>query len=195
MPEPVFSLYVPRRLRAAAADPVDDRSEVRGADEASCDAQQPMAEDAPADLIDEARAEDEGDAGSADAAEGVAVATPLQAAIASVQRLADIRNDAVRLAAVACGKALRRGMLLDPAQLARFVDDALSDAQARDGAVVRLNPNDVAAAASPSCDTISDPSLAPGEFAIDTSSGTISGNVEERAALLVLAASHASSGR
>jgi len=192
MPEPVFSLYIPRRLRAAAHDMVVDRSEGHGADEASCDTHQPAAEDAPADVADEAPAEDLGDAGSEDAAEGAGEEAPLQAAIASVQRLADIRNEAVRLAAIACGKALRRAMLLDPAQLARFVDDALSDAQARNGAVVRLHPNDVAVGASPSCDTNPDSSLAPGEFAIDTSSGTISGNVEERAALLVLAASHAS---
>lgn len=192
MPEPVFGLYVPRRLRTAADDPVEDRSEEQRADEASCDAQQFAPEDAPAAVIDEAPAEDIGHARCEDTAEDAGAAAPLQAAIASVQRLADIRNEAVRLAAVACGKALRRAMLLDPGLLAKFVDDALSGSPSADGAVVRLNPKDVATAAPTSCDTISDPSLAPGEFAIDTSSGTISGNVEERAALLVLAASHAS---
>ncbi|MBC5806592.1 MAG: FliH/SctL family protein [Candidatus Eremiobacter antarcticus] len=213
MSEPVFRPFVPRRVLARGHDAGHDAAaHVTGADDASADADMTSLRiDEPVGALSALALEgDSGDSPTAqtaaptdaasdetgvgaapdDMSAGKRVPPSLHAAIGSAWRRAEIRNEAVRLASIACGKAVRRGLLVDPGLLARFVDEALSDAQG-DDSVVRLNPNDAGIAARRGYDIIADQSVAPGEFAIDTPSGTIGGTIEERAALLVLAASHA----
>ena len=100
----------------------------------------------------------------------------------------EIRNEAVRLAAIACGRALRHALLIDPAVIAAFVDDALAVAPGR--AVHRI-------CVHASLATHLDPArravqaahgLSPGDLLIDVDGGTIGATLKTRAELLVEAA-------
>lgn len=85
-----------------------------------------------------------------------------------------IRNEAIRLAAIACGRALRHVAFVHPQALASFVDDAL------------------AAAGRPTHHSISshlnDDTLEFGEVVIQCDESRVSADIETRAELLVRAA-------
>jgi len=85
-----------------------------------------------------------------------------------------IRNEAIRLAAIACGRALRHVAFVHPQALACFVDDALA-------AAGRPTPHSISSHQS-------DDSLEFGEVIIDCGGSRVEADIQTRAALLVRAA-------
>ena len=85
-----------------------------------------------------------------------------------------IRNEAIRLAAIACGRALRHVAFVHPQALACFVDDALA-------AAGRPTPHSISAHQS-------DENLEFGEVTIDCDGSRVEADIQTRAALLVRAA-------
>ena len=85
-----------------------------------------------------------------------------------------IRNEAIRLAAIACGRALRHVAVVHPQTLANFVDDALV-------AAGRPTPHSISTHQS-------DANLEFGEVVIESEGSRVEADIETRAKLLVRAA-------
>jgi hypothetical protein len=85
-----------------------------------------------------------------------------------------IRGEAIRLAVIACGRALRQVTVIHPQLIAAFVDEALAAAGRADEAVVATN--------------VAGRTLEVGEVAIEIGDARIEADIETRAALLVRAA-------
>jgi hypothetical protein len=100
----------------------------------------------------------------------------------------EIRNEAVRLAAVACGKALRHAVMLHPRVIAAFVDDAIAAAGHPLTARIRVHPASVGAIATPQYDRVGDDCLSPGEVVVECDGVNLGADVDSRAELLVSAA-------
>lgn len=83
-----------------------------------------------------------------------------------------IRSEAIRLAAIACGRALRHAAVIHPQLIATFVDEALEAAGAANGAIVATR-RDVSEF---------------GSVAIAFGDAGIGADIDTRAALLVRAA-------
>ncbi len=99
-----------------------------------------------------------------------------------------IRNEAVRLAAIACGRALRHAVMLHPGIIAAFVADALAAAGHPAQARIRLHPDSIAAVEVPHHDLIADEACAPGDVIIECEDTSVGATVLERAELLANAA-------
>jgi hypothetical protein len=100
----------------------------------------------------------------------------------------EIRNEAVRLAAVACGKALRHAVMLHPRVIAAFVDDAIAAAGHPLTARIRVHPASVGAIATSQYDRVGDDCLSPGEVVVECDGVNLGADVDSRAELLVSAA-------
>lgn len=99
-----------------------------------------------------------------------------------------VRNEAIRLAAIACGRALRRAVVLHPQTIAGFVDDAIAAAGYPHYPRIYLHASSIATAADVRHECISDASLRLGDVTVECDGSRLSATVEERAGLLVLAA-------
>ena len=99
-----------------------------------------------------------------------------------------IRNEAIRLAAIACGCALRHAVMLHPAVIARFVDDALAAAGHPAHARICVHPDSIAAITAPGHDRIADDRLSPGDVTVVCDDTSVGATLLERASLLVRAA-------
>jgi hypothetical protein len=100
----------------------------------------------------------------------------------------EIRNEAVRLASIACGRALRHAVVLHPKVIAAFVDDALRSAGTRQVERIRVH-SDVAQHVDPRCGPVQiAEELSPGDVFIDLNNGSVGATLETRAELLVAAA-------
>lgn len=106
------------------------------------------------------------------AAQDNSLVVPSQPALCRHEHL--IRNEAIRLAAIACGRALRHAALIHPQVIARFVDDALEAAG---------NPKSFSIGSNGS-----DGALDFGEVLIQCDGSFIGAELETRAELLVRAA-------
>lgn len=103
---------------------------------------------------------------------------------------ARVRDEAIRLAATACSRALRYAVDRNPRLVARFVDDALRAAGSPRHAIVRVAPSATASAQEQrEHDYVADTSLAPGDVFIVCADGTLGATIEQRAEGLVRAAS------
>lgn len=101
-----------------------------------------------------------------------------------------IRNEAVRLASIACGKALRRAMAMNPSVIAAFVDDALAASGDPEGAVVYVSEEEVQAIkARTRCEAAND--LEAGQVVVAVDGMRLDADIETRASLLVRAAAEA----
>jgi len=104
-------------------------------------------------------------------------------------RAAAVREEAVRLAGLACARALHEAIARNPLFVVRFVDDALRASGEMKDACVRLRPVDAATCADAvKCDVVADDALEPGEVVVESECGTVRSSIEERATRLVLAA-------
>lgn len=101
-----------------------------------------------------------------------------------------VRDLAIELAAAACARALRYAVDRNPRLLARFVDDALRAAGNPKDAVVRVATPTAFTGDHPGTHAlVADPSLSAGDVFVTCDAGTLGATIEERAALLVRAAS------
>lgn len=103
----------------------------------------------------------------------------------------EIRREAIRLAAIACGRALRHAVLLHPGVVAAFVDDAIAAAGLPQRAHIRVHPGSIAHVRAPHYDRIGDESLSPGDVIIESNGVTLGADADARARLLVSAAAEA----
>jgi hypothetical protein len=103
----------------------------------------------------------------------------------------ETRNEAVRLAAVACGKALRHAVMLHPRVIAAFVDDAIAAAGHPLTARIRVHPASVGSIATPQYDRVGDDRLSPGEVVVESDGVSLGADLDSRAELLVSAAAEA----
>lgn len=108
------------------------------------------------------------------------------------ERAAELRDEAIRFASIATARALRTALAHDAAALTRYVDDALQACGRVTSARVRLHPAD-AALYRPrrGVEIIADAAAQRGDVAVEGDTGIVSATIEERAGLLVRAASHA----
>ena len=105
---------------------------------------------------------------------------------------ADVRELAIRLAGIACARALHEAVARNPLFVARFVDDALLAFGDAKHARVRLRLIEAAVCASAvGCDVVADDALAPGEVVVESECGALRASIEARAAHLVRAAADA----
>ena len=100
----------------------------------------------------------------------------------------EIRREAIRLAAIACGRALRHAVLLHPGVIAAFVDDAIAAAGSPQHARIRVHPASIKAVRASHHDRIDDEEMSPGDVVIECNGVTISADIDTRAELLVRAA-------
>jgi len=100
----------------------------------------------------------------------------------------EIRHEAIRLAAVACGRALRHAVLLHPSVIAAFVDDALAAAGLPQHARIRVHPGSIAHINARGHESIGDDDLSPGDVVIECNGITVGADTNTRASLLVTAA-------
>jgi hypothetical protein len=121
--------------------------------------------------------------------------TRLQALHADMRMREIIRCEAVRLAAIACGRALRRAMLMHPNALASFVDEAIAAAGHPPDARVHVHPAIQGELESVGRVCHEDAGLAEDEIALETRGGMIRGDPSTCARLLVCAASQADGDR
>jgi hypothetical protein len=98
-----------------------------------------------------------------------------------------IRSEAIRLAVVACGRALRRAVLVHPRVIAAFVDDAFEAAGRPEHARVRVHGALIQLLNAPQCDRIADDEMEKGDVVIECDGTTVGATIEERAELLVRA--------
>ena len=105
---------------------------------------------------------------------------------------AAIRERAIRLAGIACARALHEAIARNPLFVVRFVDDALAASGDAKGARVRLSAPDAAVCAGVvRCDVVADDALAPGEVVVESDGGSLRASIETRAERLVRAAADA----
>ena len=100
----------------------------------------------------------------------------------------EIRSEAVRLASIACGRALRHAVLLHPQVIAAFVDDALHSTGGRAVQCIRVHDSLLSRIDSRHGSVQGAEGLEPGDLIIDVDGGTIGADLETRAELLVAAA-------
>jgi hypothetical protein len=103
----------------------------------------------------------------------------------------EIRHEAIRLAAIACGRALRHAVLLHPSIIAAFVDDAIAAAGLPQHARIRVHPGSIAHVSATAHDSIGDDDLSPGDVVIECNDVTVGADTDTRAGLLVTAAAEA----
>ena len=101
----------------------------------------------------------------------------------------EIRNEAVRLASIACGRALRHAVLLHPQIIAAFVDDALRISGGRTIKRILVHERLVSYVDQHHRSVEGNADLSPGDLVIDVDDGSIGADLETRAELLVAAAS------
>lgn len=99
-----------------------------------------------------------------------------------------IRHEAIRLAAIACGRALRHAVVLHPQTIAAFVDDALAAAGNPRHARVRLHPDVVGTQHDGGHEWIWDAGLERGDVIVECDDVVLRADLQSRAALLVRAA-------
>lgn len=105
---------------------------------------------------------------------------------------AEVRGLAIRLAGIACARALHEAVARNPLFVARFVDDALQAFGDIKHARARLRSIEAAVcAAAVGCDVVADDALAPGDVVVESESGVLRASIETRAANLVRAAADA----
>jgi hypothetical protein len=108
------------------------------------------------------------------------------------ERHAALREAAIRFAAIACARALRKAVAADADELTRYVDEALRACGRVSRSVIRLHPDDAAVfRPSREADVVADASLARGAVTVLTDAGSLGATIEERALLLARAAAHA----
>jgi len=108
------------------------------------------------------------------------------------ERLAQIREEAIRFASIATARALRSALTNDALALTRYVDDALRACGRFDRATVRLHPADVGHYRPRSdVEVVADASSIRGEVIVETDAGSVRAVIEDRAALLARAATYA----
>ena len=98
----------------------------------------------------------------------------------------EIRNEAIRLAAIACGRALRHAVLLHPALIVAFVNDAMNRAESETATAIRINPAHAELLNSPIA--VADDQCEIGDLLIEFTSGSIGADVVSRARALVASA-------
>ncbi len=98
-----------------------------------------------------------------------------------------IRHEAIRLAAMACGRALRHAIVLHPRIIAGLVDDAIAAAGNPEHARIRLHPDAVAAISSPDHDCISDETLGVGDVVVELDGSSVGASMDTFAELLARA--------
>jgi len=107
------------------------------------------------------------------------------------ERLAQIREEAIRFAAIATSRALRSALENDAVALTKYVDDALRACGRFGRARVRLHPADVSHYRPRSdVEVVADDTCACGEVVVETEAGSVRGVIDDRAALLARAAAH-----
>jgi hypothetical protein len=99
----------------------------------------------------------------------------------------EIRHEAIRLASIACGRALRYAAVLHPQTIAGFVRDALAAAGNPRHARIRLYP-DADSQHDMDHELIWDAGLEPGDVIVECDDVTLRADLQGRAALLVRAA-------
>lgn len=160
MKDEPFEPFEPRRLDRLAVVSSVSQAEDPSADEAETDDSQ------------------------GDEVRDMAVLPPCDPAACS----AAVRAMAVRLASLACARALREAVARNPLFVARFVDDALRATGDSAKAKARLNPGDARlCAGAVRCDIVADAELERGHVIVQTDSGTIEATIDERASILVRA--------
>ncbi len=103
-----------------------------------------------------------------------------------------LREEAIRFAAIACARALRKAVAADADELTRYVDEALRACGRVGRAAIHLHPEDaIAFRPSREADVVADASLARGAVSVTTDAGTLGATIEERALLLARAAAYA----
>jgi hypothetical protein len=100
----------------------------------------------------------------------------------------DIRNEAIRLAAIACGRALRHAALLHPRTIAGFVDDAIVAAGNPGHARIHLHPGAIGERHDADHERIGDANLGYGDVIVECDDTSLSADIERRAKLLARAA-------
>ncbi|MDQ6767992.1 MAG: hypothetical protein M3Z41_09325 [Candidatus Eremiobacteraeota bacterium] len=100
----------------------------------------------------------------------------------------EIRNTAVRLAAIACGRALQHAVMVHPGIIAAFVDDALTASGYPQLARIRVHPDSIEQLAATRYDCVGDDSLAAGDVVVECDDLNLGASLLERAALLVASA-------
>jgi len=107
-------------------------------------------------------------------------------------RAAAVREEAVRLAGLACARALHEAIARNPLFVTRFVEDALRASGDTSRARVRLRPVEASTCAGAvKCDVVADDALEPGEVVVECDRGTVRATIEERARRLARAAADA----
>jgi len=101
----------------------------------------------------------------------------------------EIRNEAVRLASIACGRALRHAVLLHPQIIAAFVDDALRTTGGRTTHRILVHEGLISYVDQHHRFVEGNADLSPGDLVIDVDGGSVGADLEARAELLVAAAS------
>jgi hypothetical protein len=99
-----------------------------------------------------------------------------------------IRHEAIRLASIACGRALRHTVVLHPQTIAGFVDDAIVAAGNPRHARIRLHPLVADSQHGVDHERIWDAGLEPGDVIVECEGVTLRADLQGRAALLVRAA-------
>ncbi len=112
---------------------------------------------------------------------------PAAAAISQCDHALAIRSEAIRLASIACGRALRHAVVLHPRTIAGFVDDALAAAGNPRHARIWLHP-DAGTQRDMDHEQIWDAKLEPGDVIVEHEDVMLRADLERRSALLVRAA-------
>ena len=108
------------------------------------------------------------------------------------ERLAHVREEAIRIAAVATARALRTALAHDASALTQYVDDALRACGRLVRAKVALHPADVVRyRPRRDVDVFADESSDQGDVAVETDAGSVRASIEQRAALLARRAAYA----
>jgi len=103
----------------------------------------------------------------------------------------EIRHEAIRLASIACGRALRHAVLLHPGVIAAFVDDAIAAAGLPQQVRIRVHPDSIASIRASHHDRIGDDDLSLGGVVIECNGVSVGAGIDTRAQLLVAAAAEA----
>jgi len=116
-------------------------------------------------------------------------AQPVQPKYDSDACAAAVREEAIRLAGLACARALHEAIARNPLFVTRFVEDALRASGDTSRARVRLRPVEASTCAGAvKCDVVADDALEPGEVVVECDRGTVRATIEERARRLARAA-------
>ncbi len=121
--------------------------------------------------------------------------TRLQALHADMRMREIIRREAVRLAAIACGRALRHALLIHPRALVAFVDEAIAAAGHPPDVRLHLHPVVKGEVESLGLVCHENADLSEDEITLETRGGVIRGDPSTCARLLVCAASQADGER